>query len=331
MGAIDRWPPHEGLMMDDANARIGIVGAGAMGCLFGAKLAAAGADVALLDVSQPLVDRINADGVTVVRDGVEQTVAIHAETSPEAVGPVGAAIVFVKCYHTRAAAELMRPLVGATTGVATLQNGWGNERVLADVFGAERVAAGVTYHSSTTLGPGRLSHNAPGPTFIGPYEGSDSGPWEPLAEALSAAGIETTAMAEARTEVWKKLVFNAAGLAVGALTGLDPRSMVAEDAVRDLVFSTAREAVDVARACGYEIAGDERVESIARAFAATAPGTKGSMIQDIEAHRQTEVDVINGAVVAEAQAHDHAAPLNRALLALVKGKEAAQRQSTPAP
>lgn len=312
--------------MTDGLPRIGIVGAGAMGCLFGAKLATAGADVTLLDVSEPLVDHINDVGVTVVRDGSEETVAIRAVTDPGAVGVVEAAIVFVKCYQTEAAADFMRPLVGATTGVASLQNGWGNEHVLAAAFGPERIAAGVTYHSGTTRGPGRVSHNAPGPTFIGPYAGDDVAPWRSLADALSAAGIETSATAEARAEVWKKLVFNAAGLAVGALTGADPRTMVEEEAVRELVLAVARETVDVARASGFEIDPDERVDTIISAFAATAPGTKGSMRQDVEARRQTEVDVINGAVVREAEEHGRDAHLNRALLALVKGYEAAQRQ-----
>jgi 2-dehydropantoate 2-reductase len=297
-----------------------------MGCLFGAALAEAGVDVTLLDVSQPLVDQINREGVAVVRDGVERRVVISAATNPERVGVVDAAIVFVKCYHTKAAAELMRPLVGGSTVVASLQNGWGNERLLAEAFAPESVAAGVTYHSGTTLGPGRVSHNAPGLTFIGPYEGSDIEPLQSLERALCSAGLETRATTEARTEVWKKLVFNAAGLAIGALTGLDPRTMVEHDAVRELVFSVARESVGIARTSGYEIDADERVETIHRAFAATAPGTKGSMRQDIEAQRQTEVDVINGAVVGEAEAHARDAPLNRALLALVKGYEAAQER-----
>jgi 2-dehydropantoate 2-reductase len=307
----------------EASARIAIVGAGAMGCIFGAALAEANVDVTLIDVSHRVVNEINASGVTVVRDGVERTVSVRATTDPGALGAVDVAIVFVKNYHTASAAESMRPLVAANSLVVSLQNGWGNEEVLAAAFGPERVAAGVTYHSGTSLGVGRVSHNAPGPTFIGPYEGDDVTPCHQVANALSLAGFDISATAEARTEVWKKLVFNSAGLAVGALTGLDPRAMMEDDAVRDLVFATARESVEVARASGYDLDPEERVDTISRAFAATAPGTKGSMRQDVEAQRPTEVDAINGAVVRGAEQSSRDAVLNRALLALMKGYEAA--------
>jgi 2-dehydropantoate 2-reductase len=306
-----------------ASDRLAVVGAGAMGCIFGATLAEAGLDVTLLDVSRPLVDRINEAGVTVVRDGVERTASVRATDDPAAIGPVSAAIVFVKCYHTEAAAELMRPLVGDDSVVASLQNGWGNESILAQAFGGDRVAAGVTYHSGTSLGLGHVSHNAPGPTFVGPYEGDSVDRCRALERALREAGLDVTATAEVRLEVWKKLVFNAAGLAAGALTGLDPRATAGLRELRELVFALAREALEVARAAGYEIDPDERVATIGGAFERAAPGTKGSMRQDIEAGRPTEIDVINGAVVREAEAHGLEAPLNRALVALVKGREAA--------
>jgi 2-dehydropantoate 2-reductase len=311
----------------EGSDRLAIVGAGAMGSIFGAALAEAGVDVTLLDVSRPLVDRINEAGIRVVRDGVERSVSVPATDDPRAIGRVGAAIVFVKCYQTEAAAELMRPLVADESVVASLQNGWGNEAILARAFGGHRVAAGVTYHSGTTLAPGRVSHNAPGPTFIGPYEGDSLDGCRPLERALRSAGLEVTATSDVRLEVWKKLVFNAAGLAAGALTGLDPLATGRLREMRDLVFALAREAVDVARAAGYEIDADERVAAIAGALDRAAPGTKGSMRQDIEAGRPTEIDVINGAIAREAEAHGHEAPLSRAMVALVKGYESAHRQN----
>ena len=223
----------------------------------------------------------------------------------------------------------MRPIVGERTAVASLQNGWGNEEILAQAFGADRVVAGVTYHSGTTLGPGRVSHNAPGPTVIGPFEGDSLAPCAPLERALADAGLDVTATPDVRTEVWKKLVFNAAGLAAGALTGLDPRDTAALPELRELVFALARESVEVATAAGYAIDADERVSTLAGAFERAAPGTKGSMRQDFEAGRRSEIDVINGAVVREAAARGLDAPLNRAMVALVKGVQAA-RERRPA-
>ena len=304
--------------------RLAVVGAGAMGCIFGAALAEAGVDVILLDVVRPLVDRINDAGVGVVRDGPERSVRVTATDDPSSIGRVDAAIVFVKCYHTASAAELMRPLIDDESVVASLQNGWGNEAVLAEAFGPERVIAGVTYHSGTTLAPGRVSHNAPGPTVIGPYEGTSLDRCRPLEHALVAAKFDVTVTADVRTEVWKKLVFNAAGLAAGALTGLDPHGTAAHPPLRELVLDLAREAVAVAQAAGYAIDADERVDVLSSAFERSAPGTKGSMRQDLEAGRRTEIDVVNGAVVREAEAHGIDAPLSRAMVALVTGYEAAR-------
>jgi len=313
----------------ESSPKLAVVGAGAMGCIFGAALAEAGGDVTVLDVARPLVDRINDAGVTIVQADVERTVRVPATWDPSSIGHVDAAIVFVKCYQTASAAELMDPLIRDRSVVASLQNGWGNEAILADAFGDERVLAGVTYHSGTTLEPARVSHNAPGPTFIGPHVGDAVDRCRPLVDALSAAGFEVTASADVRTEIWKKLVFNAAGLAAGALTGLDPRGTTLHDEMRGLVFALASEAVAVARAAGYDIDADERIATLTSAFERAAPGTKGSMRQDMEAGRRTEIDVINGAVVREAEAHGMDAPLSRAMIALVRGYEAArERKST---
>jgi 2-dehydropantoate 2-reductase len=311
--------------MDDVVTplRIAVVGAGAMGSIFGAALAEGGSSVTLLDVARPLVEQINAQGLTIVEQGGERTVRVSATDDPGAIGAVNAAIVFVKCYHTRSAAELLRPLLQDGSVVASLQNGWGNEEILADVCGRERVAAGVTYQSATVLASARVNHNAAGTTFVGPYDGLPLERLRPLERALRAAGIEVVLDENVLAEVWKKLVFNAAGLAVGALTGLDVPSMAASPLPRELAFAAAREASAVARAAGYEIDADERVAKLADALGRGAPGAKGSMRQDFEAGRRTEIDVINGAVVREAEAHGLDVPLNRALLALVKGYEAA--------
>ncbi len=134
--------------------KIAVVGAGAMGSIFGARFAQAGHDTVLVDVAQPLVEAINADGVTVVRGDEETTTQVPATTDPASVGPVDLVVFFVKCYHTQSAAELARPLVGPDTVVASLQNGWGNGDVLAAVYPPEQVVVGVTYNSGLLEAPG---------------------------------------------------------------------------------------------------------------------------------------------------------------------------------
>src|SRR5687767_3857562 len=127
--------------------RIAVIGAGAMGSVFGARLAQAGNQVTLLDVWPEAVEAINAGGLRVEgREGGVETVAVRATTDAWEVGTVDLALVFVKCYHTEAAVRGAIPMLGEETAVLSLQNGWGNAPRIAEIVGQERVLAGVTYH-----------------------------------------------------------------------------------------------------------------------------------------------------------------------------------------
>jgi len=291
-----------------------------MGSIFGARLHEAGHDAVLVDVARPLVDKIAADGVAVLR-GEEETVSgVPATTDPAEAGIADVVVFFVKCYHTASAAETARPLVGPDTVVASLQNGWGNGDVLARVYDPARVVVGVTYNSGTVLGLGRVAHPGVGPTLMGPYEGESLEGAERLASAIADTGLEATVVPSVRQEIWKKLILNAATLPTAALTGMNAGALTAHERMHELVTETAREAGAVARALGYDIDEAERVEAI-HALLGRAGPTKASMLQDFEAGRQTEVDVINGAVVKAGGEVGVEVPLNRAFLALVKGWE----------
>jgi 2-dehydropantoate 2-reductase len=300
--------------------KVAVVGAGAMGSIFGARLQQGGIETVLVDVVQPLVEKINAEGVTVVRGEDEQVTSLRATTDPASVGVVDAVVFFVKCYHTAGAAESARPLVGADTVVASLQNGWGNGDVLAAAYPPEQVVVGVTYNSGTVLGPARVAHPGVGPTYVGSYADGAGDGAERLAAAIRDGGLEATVTEPIRPEIWKKLILNAATLPTAALTGMNAGALTAHGAMHDLVTETAREATAVARALGYDIDAEERVE-YTHALLTKAGPARGSMLQDFEAGRQTEVDVINGAVVRAADEENVPVPINRALLALVKGWE----------
>jgi len=291
-----------------------------MGSIFGAALARGGDEVALVDVAEPLVEKVNADGVTVVR-GEERTITpVPATSDPSSVGKVDAVVFFVKCYHTASAAELARPLVGPETVVASLQNGWGNGDVLAAAFPPEQVVVGVTYNSGLVVEPGVVMHPADQPTFVGTFVDGDQSRAERLREALERAGLETTTVSPVRPEIWKKLILNTATLPTAALTGMNAGALAAHGGMRELVAETAREATRVAQALGYPIDPEERVEAIL-SLLERAGQTKASMLQDFEAGRRTEIDVINGAVVKAADEQGIDVPINRAFVALVKGWE----------
>jgi 2-dehydropantoate 2-reductase len=300
--------------------RIAVVGAGAMGSIFGARLARGGHDVVLVDVVQPLVDKINESGVTVRRDDELTTTRVPATAEPSEVGPVDLVVFFVKCYQTAEAAELARPLVGAETTVASLQNGWGNGDVLAAAFAPTQVVVGVTYNSGLLVEPGVVVHPVDQPTFVGSFTDGDADRASRVAAALESGGLAARVASPVRPEIWKKLILNAATLPTAALAGMNAGALVAHEQVRELVVDTAREAVVVARALGYDISAEERVDAIL-ALLERAGATRASMLQDFEAGRRTEIDVINGAVVKAAAECGVPAPLNRAFVALVKGWE----------
>ncbi len=299
--------------------RIAVVGAGAMGGIYGAGFTEGGQETVLVDVSSPLIEQLSAEGLSIDHKGEQRIVPVHATSDVTLVGPVDVVVFFVKCYHTASAAETARPLVGDDTVVASLQNGWGNGDVLAGVYDPERLAVGVTYNSGTVLELGKVAHPGVGPTVVGAF-GVNGGAARPLREALAAAGFEVSVAPEIRPEIWKKLILNAATLPTASLPGMNAGALTAQPQMHDLVTEVAREATAVARAQGYDVDEQERVDAIHGLLERAGPA-RGSMLQDFEAGRQTEIDVINGAVVRAADQHGVPVPINRALVALVKGWE----------
>jgi len=170
-----------------------------------------------------------------------------------------------------------------------------------------------------------------GPTFLGPYlDGAPLERAEAVARLLSGAGIEATVTSRVKTEVWKKLILNAATLPTAALTGLCAGDLGQPGPMRDLVDALAAEAVAVAQAQGYDIDLDERLARIHAVLTGAGRG-KPSMLQDAEARRKTEIEVINAAIVRTAQASGLAVPLNQAMVALIGGLERGWSASTDQP
>lgn len=300
--------------------KLAIVGAGAMGGALAAEAALAGHEVHIVDVSRQLVDHVNEHGLEI--QGADSPVIGHpsATTDASSVGVVDLVILFVKAQHTRSALPAIQQLRGPDTVVLSLQNGWGNADVLAEALGTDRLVFGVTYHSCSLLGMGVVRHSGRGATMIGAYTAENTPAAEIAAAALTASGWPTTVGADVRTEIWKKLILNAATLPTAALTGLTAGALGASASMRPVVDELIRESCAVAQAMGLGIDTAERTASIAEVLAGAGSG-KASMLQDTEARRKTEIEVINAAVVRAGTEVGVPTPVNELMVALIAGLE----------
>lgn len=297
-----------------------VVGAGAMGCALGAYLQREGSEVDLIDASPDVIEAIDRDGVTVETNDGLLTWRPRVTDDPSSLESPDLLVVMVKGTVTRPAIEAASPLVSARTTVLSLQNGWGGGDVIAHVVPAEQIVIGVTYSSSTVVAPGHYRQTGQGATFVGPYAATAGSERADLvARILTKSGWPAESTPAVATEIWKKLILNAATLPPAALTGLNAGSLGSGPA-NSLVQDLAREAVQVARAQGLDVDLDERLESIAETLRRAGDG-KGSMLQDALAHRRTEIDTINGAVVRAGERESVPVPLNAAMVALIQGLE----------
>jgi 2-dehydropantoate 2-reductase len=297
-------------------------GGGAMGGLFGGYLARAGEDVTLVDVSRPAVDAINRDGLCIEeKDGSTPVIKVKASTDPASVGPVDLIVNFVKCYHTEAAVTAAKPMLGADTAILSLQNGWGNADRIAAIVGKPRVMVGLTYHSATLLGPGRVKHTGIGPTHAGELDSQMSPRLEAATASFRKAGIDVTPSPRIVDEVWKKLALNVCSLPTAALLRFTADELNKHDGTKALMRGLLAELVAVAKAQGIAIDERERWQAITGVLD-RAVGGRASMLQDVEAGRQTEIDVVNGAIVEAGDRNGIETPLNDAMVWMVKSLQA---------
>ena len=298
-----------------------IIGAGAMGGLFGALLAPHAA-VSLLTTNQEHAAVMGGHGLTLVDlDGATRRVPVRVLTDPQDYGR--RADVVLVCTKTRAtaqAAATARDLLAADGLALTLQNGLGNLEQLVAAVGAQRAAAGVTSQAATLLAPGRVRHAGSGPTVLGIPPGREEA-ITAVAGLFTRAGLETRISDDVDSLLWSKLIVN---VGINALTALlrVPNGVLAQTPECDLLMARAvAEAVAVARALGIGLDCERQLERVREVCARTA-GNRASMLQDILRGRPTEIDAINGAVVARGRAAGVDTPVNLLLTQLVQALEA---------
>jgi len=227
--------------------RIAVVGAGAMGAMFGATLSEAGNDVVLIDINEAHVAAINEYGLRLSGVGGERIVRMPAHTSVAGLAPAALVLVTVDANNTAKAAVSVAALL-AEDGVAlTLQNGIGNVEALVEHLGADRVLAGVSHHSAAYLGPGRVAFTHSKRVWFGELDGQRTPRLAAVFAAFEAAGHPTELVDDPVGWVWSKFVLNCSGNALCASTGLRAGDIARTpelDKLQDRVIDEALALVD---------------------------------------------------------------------------------------
>lgn len=310
--------------------RIGIIGTGAMASVFGGGLIEAGHDVLFVGKTAATVAALNEHGLRVDREGTASSqypASAVVAADAASVGICDIVLVLVKSYDTASAVQTLEPLVGPETIIVSLQNGIGTAEHIAAAFPEAqpigRIVQGVTYQGGTIIGPGHVYHHSTKKTVFGPLSEAGFSAAERLAALWMEAGWEASVTEDVDAEVWKKVVVNGVN-AIAATTRLPSRAMTESPAVRQLVVDVVLEGMVVAHALGYtQLDAEQAVADILGVLAETPDG-RTSMLQDFDAGRRTEIDVLNGAVITAAERLAIDVPLNRALYAQVVGWEVEQ-------
>ena len=298
--------------------RVAVLGCGAIGSLYAAHLSRApDVEVWAVDPWAEHMTAIARHGLTVT--GLADFVApVHALTDAADLPACDFGIVATKAQHTREAIEGARKAL-SDAAVVSVQNGVGNEETIAEVV--PRVIRGTIVTAGAVTAPGTVRYDAPGDTWIGPFEPSPARSAEIalLARLLDAGGLTTHAVADARGSQWTKVVFNAATSPLSALTGLTVGEVCTDPGLRRQVERLIDEAETVCGRAGIALTRDPReaVEEAIREAYAHRP----SMLQDVLARRTTEIAVLNGGIAAEGRRHGVPTPAHDAMVALVNGLE----------
>lgn len=298
--------------------KIAIIGAGAMGCLYGAFLSRdLQNSVYLIDIWKEHMDAIHESGLQMETNGQWETFdRLHASIDSSSAGIVDLAIIFVKSTMTEAAIRANRSIFGSDTVALTLQNGLGNVEQMQRVVGDQNIIAGTTAHGATMLGPGKMRHAGWGKTIIGELSGITTDRLNKIAGAFRNAGLETDLSSNVMGLIWDKLVINVGINALTGITRLPNGKLLDHSELTQLMDAAVKEAHAVAEKKGIQLSFDP--VSHTREVCAHTAANRSSMLQDILNHRKTEIEMINGAIVSEGINLGIETPVNSTLVNLIR-------------
>lgn len=303
--------------------RVCIVGCGAIGSLFAAHLGQLEElEVWAYDLDEAHVAAINRGGLRISGES-EMVGKVRATSEASELPSCEFGIVATKSMHTRSAIEATAAAF-ADAAVASVQNGVGNEEVIAE--SCPRVIRGTTFPAGHLVEPGHVEQDTGGKTWLGPFEPKPATMEEvtELAGLLTRSGMETLAMEDARGAQWTKLIFNAATNPIGALTRLPHGVACDQPQLRRLITGLVDEGKAVAAELGIELDSDP--DALVDHGREVAYHHKASMLQDVLSERRTEVAALNGGIVRFGRERGVETPLNEALWALIEGLEQSWKQ-----
>ena len=318
-----RFPDHlEKVYKMTEPQKLYVLGAGAMGSLFGGLLAEGGMDVTLIDPWAEHVDTIEKNGLKMVGFGGDRFIPINAVSSAGALPPADIVLVQCKATHSQKAMTDSIGIVGPDTAVISFQNGLGNEELLAHIVGADKVLGGLTAQGASIEGPGTVRNYAELPSWIGEMAGGQSQRATKLAAVLSKHGLPTSASENIWLDIWRKLMANVGISAPSGIGNLKIREVMALPEMKATVYAAIDEAVAVSEAIGLRLNPEDARDVLAKIVGPGGSGeNKTSLCNDLLKKRPSEIDFINGAIVKLGAEHGVATPVNATLVAAVKAIE----------
>lgn len=301
--------------------KIGVLGAGAVGGYFGARLAQAGNDVTFIG-TQRTVDALRENGLLIKSYKgdfeIKKPKVFH---SFENIQDVDVILFCVKAYHTKQIAEALKPRISSKTVIVSMQNGIQNETLLADIFGKERVVGSVVFISSMLEKPGVINHLGFGKITMGELSGQRTKRVEALEKMFIKAGVPAGITTDIDRELWKKLILNIAynGLTALIKDTLEGFNDVAE--MKEVFYKILKEGQAVALKEGHHIQ-DSDIDDLMKVTTADAfLKFKTSTLQDVLRGRALEIDEMQGVIVKLAKKHNIQTPMNELIYALLKLQE----------
>jgi 2-dehydropantoate 2-reductase len=301
--------------------KFAIVGSGAVGGYFGAKLARNGHEVAFVARGAHL-EAIRRDGLRVQSAKLGDFV-VHAPAhdDPGAIGPVDVAIFAVKAYDNPTALALLPPLMGPDSVVLTLQNGVDSVDDVAATVGERRVLGGTTYVATALEAHGLIVQTGVHRSIIfGEVFGDRttiSARVQAIADAMSPADIQVTPVADGRIPIWDKFVYLAPFSGFTGAARLPIGGIWSDPHVRDMFYAAAREIAALAAAEGVAISAD-RFDRLKEYMDNIPPTTRSSLLIDLEMGKRIEVEALQGAAVRRAARHNLALPIISTLYAVLR-------------